>query len=266
MVEIIVIGNEVLLGIVQDTNSSYLCRTVRGLGGGVSHIAIVGDDIDAVASEIQSSITRRAKLIFTCGGLGPTDDDLTLQAVAFASNKKLQVNSDAREMVSRRYAELAKAGFVDDPVLTETRLKMATLPDGPKPWANPIGAAPGMMLEADGCRIISLPGVPAELQSIVEGPLQPFLAESFNGASYREREINVTSGDESVLAPILRTVSENNPDVYVKSRALRFGPEKSFRILISTTAPAASDAERRIERAIDYLRTALAERGVTIVD
>src|SRR5579862_1566718 len=90
-VEIVTVGNEVLLGLVRDTNSHYLCRVVRGIGGRVRHIAVVRDQIDEIASEIRSSLGRRTDLVFTCGGLGPTDDDLTLAAVAEATGRQLEL-------------------------------------------------------------------------------------------------------------------------------------------------------------------------------
>src|SRR6266404_6033319 len=70
-VEIVTIGNEILLGLVQDTNSNYLCRVVRGMAGRVRHIAVVRDEIDAIGASIKASMRRGAELIFTCGGLGP---------------------------------------------------------------------------------------------------------------------------------------------------------------------------------------------------
>src|SRR6185503_8722142 len=79
--EIIVVGNEVLLGLVQDTNSNYLCRVIRGSGGCVRHVAVVGDEAGVIATELNLSLTRKANLIVTCGGLGPTEDDLTLAAI-----------------------------------------------------------------------------------------------------------------------------------------------------------------------------------------
>src|SRR5512138_2588341 len=92
-VAIIVIGNELLLGLVQDTNSHYLCRVLRGMGGRVQRVAVVRDDADAIADEIRASLARRTDLLFTCGGLGPTDDDLTLTAIAQALSRQLEINA-----------------------------------------------------------------------------------------------------------------------------------------------------------------------------
>lgn len=254
-VEILTIGNEILLGLVQDSNSNYLCRVVRGTGGRVRHIAVVGDEIDPVAGEINGSIARGAGFVFTCGGLGPTDDDVTLAGIAKATGRKLAINEEARKLVERRYAQMASQGYVADSRMTEARLKMAYLPEGAYPVANPVGIAPAVVLEMGGRRIVSLPGVPAELKAIVEGPLQPVLQEVFERGSYREREMTVDCGDESQLAPALRKVTAAHPDVYIKSRASHFGPNVKFRILLSATAASAEQAEGAIEAAAsDLLR------------
>src|SRR5215468_5999989 len=106
-VEIITIGNEILLGLIQDTNSNYLCRVVRGMGGRVRRIAIVRDEVDHISAELGASLARQPDLIITCGGLGPTDDDLTLAAVALGTGRQLLLDADAREFVERKYRALA---------------------------------------------------------------------------------------------------------------------------------------------------------------
>jgi nicotinamide-nucleotide amidase len=248
-VEIVTVGNEVLLGLVQDTNSNYLCRVVRGMGGRVRRIVIVRDEIPAIAEEVRASLGRRADIIFTCGGLGPTDDDLTLAAVAEATGRQLELNAAARLFVERRHKELAGAGYIASAEMTEPRLKMARLPQRAAVVENPVGTAPAMSLAVDDSRVVSLPGVPAELKSIVEGPLQALLNEVCGRGSYREREMIVDCGDESVLAPALRRVAAAHADVYIKSRASHFGRDVMFRILISASAGNAAEAEAMVERA-----------------
>jgi molybdenum cofactor synthesis domain-containing protein len=262
-VEIITIGNEILLGLVQDTNSNYLCRVVRGMGGRVCHITIVRDEISSIAEELKASINRRADLVFTCGGLGPTDDDLTLAAVAAALGRQLVLDEAARGFVERKYSELASAGYVASPRMTDERLKMARLPEGARAIENSIGAAPAVVLEAKAVRIVSLPGVPAELKAIVEGPLQGLLGEIFGRGSYREREVTVECNDESQLAPALRQVAAANPDVYIKSRASHFGPDVTFRVMLSASATSSEKADQMIDRAWADLASALLKSGIS---
>lgn len=261
-VEILTIGNEILLGLVQDTNSNYLCRVIRGLGGRVRHIAIVRDQVDEIAGAIRSSLERGADLILTCGGLGPTDDDVTLHAIAKALDRGLESNEKARQLVEQRYRELAAQGYVADADMSEPRLKMARLPEGAWPVGNPVGAAPAAVLKVKGRHVISLPGVPAELKAIIEKPLQSTLKELFGRGSYRERELIVNCGDESLLAPALSKVSANHPGVYIKSRAAGFGPDVKFRILISASAASDEEAEHAIQDSASDLVHELEDRGI----
>lgn len=261
-VEILAIGNEILLGLVEDTNSNYLCRVVRGMGGRVRHISVVRDQLDEIAGDLKASLERGAELILTCGGLGPTDDDLTLAGVAKAIGRKIEINAAARDFVERRYLDLASRGYVSSAEMSEARLKMARLPEGAQTIENPVGAAPAVVVEVNNARIVSLPGVPAELKAIVEGPLQSMLVRVFGRGAYRERELTVDCGDESELAPALRRVASLHPEVYIKSRASRFGPDVRFRILISASAASPEEAARMIQSAETDLNRTLGNAGI----
>lgn len=261
-VEILTIGNEILLGRTEDTNSGFLCRIVREMGGAVRHIAVVRDEIEAIAAELRTSLERNTQLIFTCGGLGPTDDDVTLAGVAIATSRKLELDGDALEFVKRRYGELATKGFVSSPEMTEARLKAARLPEGGRPIENPVGASPAAVIEFMGTHIVSLPGVPAELRAIVHGPLQNLLTQLLGESTYRELEMTVACGDESELAPVLRLVGQMHPEIYIKSRARRFGQNVRFRVVISASATTAEESDRIISRAVSDFKKSLAEAGI----
>lgn len=261
-VEILTIGNEILLGLVEDTNSNYLCRVVRGMGGRVRHVAVVRDEIDDIAEEVRASVGRGADLIFTCGGLGPTDDDLTLAAIAKFADLRVEMNEAAKGLVAGRYKQLALQGYVSSAEMSDARLKMARLPEGAFPVENPVGAAPAVVLEFGGARIVSLPGVPAELRAIIEGPLQTLLTGVFGRGSYREHLMTVECGDESELAPALRKVALAHPEVYIKSRASHFGSDVKFRILISASGASDDETEHMIESAATDLNDALGDVGI----
>ena len=260
--EIIIVGNEVLMGLVQDTNSNYLCRAIRGAGGSVRHIAVVADENDAVAAEISFSLARNADLIITCGGLGPTDDDLTLAAIANACGLPLVSDAAAVDFILRRYSELTAQGFVASDEMTDARLKMARFPEGGQMIHNPVGTAPAVMLTVGESRILSLPGVPAEMKGMIEGPLQGFLPGLFGGGAYIEEELSVRCGDESALAPLLRAVANAHPGVYVKSHAGLFGAALKFRVTLSATSASAREARDLIERAREDLLRELADAGL----
>lgn len=263
-VEIVAIGNELLMGDVLDTNTNWLCKRITGLGGRVTRAVMVGDDLAAIGREIKAALARGADVIFTTGGLGPTADDMTLAAVAQATDRPLELNDQALAMVQRRYQELAAQGFVADEALTKARRKMAILPRGAKPIFNPVGAAPAVVLEMAASTLIALPGVPPELMGIFEGPLQPTLEGLFGEGVFVEKVVVVDCQDESVLAPLLRQVAQAHPAVYIKSRAKRFGPQVKLRVTLSLAGRQRAEVERAIDQALRDLGEALARAGMAI--
>jgi molybdenum cofactor synthesis domain-containing protein len=260
-VEILAIGNELLLGDTLDTNTQWLCQWVTGSGGRVTRAVLLPDDRDAIADELRQMLARCPPLILTTGGLGPTDDDLTLEAVAHALGRSLVVNEQALALVRDTYATLAATGYVSDATLTDSRVKMARLPDGSEPVENPVGAAPAVLTRIGPVILVNLPGVPQEMKAIVSGPLQPLWQELFHQI-FRQRELYALCRDETVLAPILRLASAAFPDVYIKSRARAFGPDIRFRITLSLTGPDVTTVEARLEQAMTRLTELLTEAGI----
>ena len=263
-VEIIAAGNELLLGDVLDTNTNWLCKRITGVGGLVTRAVLVRDEHDAIVAEIRSALDRKPQLVLTTGGLGPTSDDITLQAVAQATGCPVSLHPKALALVKERYRELAKKGYVGDSALTEARKKMAYLPRGAKAVANPVGSAPAVILEIAGSTLVSLPGVPEEMKGIYEETLQPTLKKIFGDSFYEERAVIAHCGDESMLAPILAQVVEAHPEVYIKSRARRYGPEVEILITLSSAGDARERVEGKIDRALEDLIAALAGAGFDI--
>jgi len=159
LVELFVVGNELLTGEIQDANVHVLCSMVEALGGRVLRATLLRDDLDAVAAELRAAASR-ARVVFTSGGLGPTADDLTLSALAQAAGVELRLHPDALQMVKDRYDELAATGVLARGGLTPEREKMALLPAGAAPLRNPIGTAPGVLFTMGATSFISLPGIP----------------------------------------------------------------------------------------------------------
>src|SRR6185436_18164284 len=104
---IIAIGNELLIGETLDTNTNWLCRQLTGLGGSVERAAILPDKIETIAEVMRSACEAGPDLLITTGGLGPTDDDLTLSAVARALDLPLEQNETAYKWLAEKYTELA---------------------------------------------------------------------------------------------------------------------------------------------------------------
>jgi nicotinamide-nucleotide amidase len=143
VVEILVIGNEVLAGDVLDTNSHWLCHELAAHGGRVARVAVLPDDPAVIGEALLAALARRPALVLTCGGLGPTADDLTVAAIAAALSQPLTEHPRAHAMIREFYARLFAHGDVTTPEMTPARAKMAQMPRDAEPLTNTVGAAPG---------------------------------------------------------------------------------------------------------------------------
>lgn len=264
--EIIAVGNELLIGDVQDTNTHWLIQQLTGLGGFVRRCWIVRDEFAAIAGALHAAVENETALIITSGGLGPTGDDLTLAAVAAAFELPLVVHAEAMAMLEKRYAELARAGLVTSPLLNDARKKMAMFPQGAEPIYNPVGGAPAALLRVRGSTIVCLPGVPSELKGIFTTSLAPLLNGIFGGAAYQIRSVIVAVQDESSMASQLQEVVERHPRVYIKSRAMRTGPGGGIKVTLSANGPDATTVNALLAAAQDDLRATLAGIGLRFTD
>ncbi|MDW8062558.1 MAG: molybdopterin-binding protein [Candidatus Caldarchaeum sp.] len=217
VVEIINVGNELLDGRTVNTNLHWLCGELTQLGYVVSRATITRDDVFDISKAVKEALRRRPRWIIISGGLGPTHDDKTLQAVAKALGKSLKLYGEVVERMKKRYQELATLGVIKDPTLTKERLKMAKLPEGSKPLTNRVGTAPGVLIERRRTKIACLPGVPKEMMDIFGNELRPLLEKEAGDRGFLIKSIVVEGVVESVMAPILVETMKKFPQVYVKS-------------------------------------------------
>ncbi|MEM4306157.1 MAG: molybdopterin-binding protein, partial [Candidatus Caldarchaeum sp.] len=129
VVEVINVGNELLDGRTVNTNLNWVCGRLSQLGYTVSRAVVVRDSLKDITAALREALRRRPGWVFMTGGLGPTHDDKTLQAVAKALGRRLVLRSDVVETLRQRYLKLAEKGLIKEPVLTKERLKMARLPE-----------------------------------------------------------------------------------------------------------------------------------------
>ncbi len=262
--EILAVGTEILEGDVLDTNTHFLARTVTGLGGRVARAAVAPDEPGPLEAEVRAALARRPGLLLTSGGLGPTEDDGTIAAVARAAGAPLEEHPAALALVRAAYDGMAAKGWVAEGGLTPARRKMALLPRGARPVENPAGAAPGVVLLAGATTVISLPGVPEELRGIVEGPLRPDLRALFGASVYREDLVLVSCNDESLLAPMLAAIAPRHPRVRVKSRARRFGPGIRIRVTLSARGDGEKVVRALLEDCADAVARACQQAGLAV--
>ncbi|MBP1751653.1 MAG: molybdopterin binding domain [Geobacteraceae bacterium] len=265
-VEIFIIGNEILNGEIQDTNTHWLCREITGLGGHVVRGTALRDDLDVIATELRAALDRGTRVIFTSGGLGPTTDDLTLEAVAKSVGKQLLLNEKARKMIKDSYDALFDKGILDQGGLTPAREKMAWLPEGTIPLYNSVGTAPCSLLPSGQSTIISLPGIPKELKGIFNSSLQPFLQETFRGGISVLHTMTVCCNDESVLEPVLSRVVPAHPGVYIKLLATMPGETPELDITLTAVGSDKTSLESLIGSALQDLKEGFRSLGFVCRD
>ena len=162
-------GNELMSGDTVDTNSSYLSQSLRDIGLQPRLKQIVGDDLNLLVDGIRQ-LTEAHDVLVINGGLGPTQDDLTTQALALAAQVPLHQHPEALRHLEQ-WAQ--RRGFV----LTPSNLTQAELPEGCDVLDNPHGSAVGFALEVQGCLVLCTPGVPSEFKPMVESYLLPRLKQ-----------------------------------------------------------------------------------------
>jgi nicotinamide-nucleotide amidase len=204
--EIISVGTELLLGQITDTNATYLARLLASYGVDVLFKQTVGDNLDRVRGAVEMAI-RRADVVVMTGGLGPTEDDLTCEAVALATGRPLVFNQAVAEGI---------AAFFDRRRRTapESVFRQARVPTGAQVVPNRRGTAPGVIVPAGECTVFMFPGVPREMEGLVEDGLIPWLRERTGGEVIRSRVLRIAGLGESVVEERVRDlIHGTNPTV-----------------------------------------------------
>jgi len=263
-VEILSIGDELLRGIVQESNSHWLAQRIAARGAALRRVQVLPDEPELVGHEIAAALERAPTLLITHGGLGPTDDDRTREAIALGTRREQELNAEAEAIVRRRYRELAKAGAVADNEMTDARLRMAQLPRGSVALDNQVGGAPSIFLPLGATTLVALPGVPPELFWIWDNSLSPYLDELLGPGGFAETTFEIESRDESAIAAVLQEVQSRHPHLYVKSRAHGFGESDLLRITVHATGKSDEAARAAADAALIDLREGLAEKGISI--
>jgi nicotinamide-nucleotide amidase len=170
--EVVTIGTELLVGQIEDTNSSYLAREMGKIGIEVRYRTSVGDRIDEIVEVLDRALAR-CDLVVATGGLGPTLDDLTREAVARVAKVELQYRPELMEQIE---AVFKTAGYR----MPENNRRQAFVPEGSRIIPNPVGTAPAFVSFAAGKPVVCLPGVPREMKHLLRAEVIPFLREFFH--------------------------------------------------------------------------------------
>ncbi len=244
---IIAVGDEVLSGHTQDTNSSFLAAHAFAAGFPVRRIEVVADRLEDVAASIHRAVAdERVSRIAVCGGIGPTPDDRTFEAVAGALGRPLQENEVALAGISAMVRRMHAAGWIGDAVVGEGNRRCAMVPQGGIVLPNRRGMAPPMAYELGMDRwLFVLPGVPREFTAIVEEELMPRFFSG--GTATVVTEVRYRGVPEAELYPALRRLGEEFDDVVAGSYPQSEARQVIVRLRGLDAARVRSAAERMVE-------------------
>ena len=248
-VEILVIGNEILIGKTQDTNSNWLAKRISKYGHRLKRITVIEDDIEVISTTLQIILERKPDMLITTGGLGPTFDDMTLAGIAKGVNRELELNQHAYKSIEKAYEYAYKRGILKLEGMTKEREKMSYLPQGSIPLPNIRGTAPGVKLIEGDTTIFILPGVPSEMKAIFQNVVKAILKEK--RGKFVEKGLFFMGIGESQIAPYITKLEEKYSQLWIKTHP-RIG--LSLEVEISITGFNIEKGEEIAEQALDEIR------------
>jgi nicotinamide-nucleotide amidase len=239
--EIVSIGTELLMGQIVDTNAQYLAAVFPDYGIGHYHRQTVGDNFDRLVSALRLALSR-SDLVFTIGGLGPTEDDITRKAIAAALEDELALDERYAEKLRRLFSQ-RNLPWLD------TQLQQAYHPRSGHFIENPNGTAPGLLCRKNGKTLIALPGPKQEFIPMVEGPIRAFLADVSGGTVLLSETLKVLDMGESMVEEAIRDlIHGSNPSIGIYAHP----GEVHIRITASAEeARAAADLLAPVQKAIE---------------
>jgi molybdenum cofactor synthesis domain-containing protein len=228
---VLTVGNEIVSGDTENTNASWLGRRLAALGVSVKLIAAIRDDVEEIAAFLRAE-TPRTDFVFVTGGLGGTPDDLTREGVAGGFGVPCQEVPDVATTLRERFGPRGLGDYA---------ARWACLPAGSEPLENPLGGAPGFVLE----NVYVFPGLPSEMKAMFET-----VAERFQGAPIASWRQSYRTGEGQIVG-ILEEATRLHPDVSVGSypRFLDDGPEVTV-VLKSGDEQALAEASAWLEGAL----------------
>jgi nicotinamide-nucleotide amidase len=250
--EIVTIGDELLLGFTTDTNAAYLARSLAAHGVEIVRRATVGDDADAIASAVRDALERTGAVI-TTGGLGPTADDLTKPAIAGVFGRRLEMREDIVAMIEERFRQYGFKG----PMPASNR-QQALVPEGARVLENRHGSAPGIWIEDDRRRWVAmLPGVPREMRGMTHDVIIPEIRARMGAVAevVHSRTLRCMGISESALADRLGDLARavrGLPVAYIPSVA-------GIDLRLTARGMSPDDAVALLDAAVAQLRPIVGE-------
>ncbi len=206
IVEVVAVGTELLLGQIVNTNATFIGAALADRGHDAHYQQVVGDNLGRLSDALSLAMSRAAAVIIT-GGIGPTQDDLTREALCAATGREMVTSSDYENQLRRWFEARGRS-------MSVSNLRQAQHPEGAELLPNPKGTAPGIYLEHEGCKVFCVPGVPAEMEHLVAKEVLPRI-EGDGSSVLLSRVIRVWGRPESEVAEQLNDlyVGSTNPSI-----------------------------------------------------
>ncbi len=201
---ILIIGDEILSGRTLDTNTQFLAAELTGAGIELQEVRVVPDDTDAIVAHV-NALRARYDTVFTSGGIGPTHDDITADAIALAFGLLIDVRADALAILQERHEKLGRE-------INPSRLRMARIPDGATLIENPISGAPGFTVE----NVHVMAGVPTIFKAMVASVLPTITG----GTPLLSQTLRIDRGEGDIAGP-LAELAADYPDLSIGSYPFR---------------------------------------------
>ena len=248
-VELLIIGNEILIGKTLDSNSNWMAKRIARYGHHLKRITTIDDELNVISSTVQEMLERNPDIIITSGGLGPTFDDMTLEGIARGLNRVLDLNQHALNAIEKAYDNAHERGILKLKGMTKERKKMAYLPEGSTPLPNTVGTAPGVQIKEKNSTIFILPGVPTELKSMFRNIVNPILKAK--KGKFIEKGFLFSGIGESQIAPYTTELEKKYPQLWIKTH-----PKIGLSVLVevSITAFNVENGEELIEKVLNEIR------------
>jgi nicotinamide-nucleotide amidase len=252
--EVVGVGTELLLGQIANTNAQWISERLAEIGVDVLHHQAVGDNLERIVEALRFA-SERADVVIATGGLGPTGDDLTRDAVAALLGVGMSADPAIEALLRRKFADLGRE-------MPENNLRQAQVPRGARTISPEAGTAPGLAADLPGGRrLYAVPGVPAEMREMMEGTILPELRAQ-SDATIVSRTIRCTGVGESRVAELLDDLFEGstNPTVaYLASPG-------EVRVRVTAKAAAAEAAERLLQPLVDEIVARVGDVAFTTRD
>ena len=254
--EIVAVGTELLLGQIANTNARWMSESLATIGVDVLHHQAVGDNLERIVETMRLASTR-ADVVIVTGGLGPTQDDITRDALGVLLGARMVRHPELEEMLREKFRSFGRRE------MPESNLRQADVPEGARYITPDRGTAPGLAAELPGgARVYAVPGVPEEMVEMMEGTILPELASASGSGVVRSRVLRCAGIGESALAERVDDLFSGSANPTIAFLA----SSGEVKVRITAKAPTASEADALIEPVAEEVRRRLGDEVFTSED